>query len=407
MARVSTDISTFVASSINMTTTVSSVLATLLAIVGFGWHLDPQLTVIWLASAPLYYLLPLLLRHNIKDLGERSRQTWSAATTTLLMAARGSDTLKVLGTANAINAGVLEWIRAGRASFKESFVNGLVSLGQSTLQNLMTIVVLIAGIDAALTHRVGVGTVMAFVLLQQKLGSAVLAMATIPIARSYAMLSVERLDAYYASNCYELPGEREAVTALTVSDVAVTVNERLLASQVCLEVNRNEIILILGANGAGKTQLLRALLGLRETASGTIAWAEDYKRRVAYIPQDVPVFKGDLRSNLTLGRTIDDHTLRTTAKIVGWSTAGFDGRDMGDLELSGGELKRLALARALLSRPLAAIVDEIEAGVHEPESLIEVIVREVPMVIASTHRPDLWPAMATRYEIKAGRLRLV
>ncbi|MHB1628207.1 MAG: ATP-binding cassette domain-containing protein [Bacilli bacterium] len=72
--------------------------------------------------------------------------------------------------------------------------------------------------------------------------------------------------------------------------------------------------------------------------------------------------------------------------------------------LSGGERKRVGLARALVNRPEVIVCDELEAGLDDPEPLIRVAQAAAPLVLAVTHHRELWPRCAGTMMICDGRL---
>jgi ATP-binding cassette subfamily B protein len=132
---------------------------------------------------------------------------------------------------------------------------------------------------------------------------------------------------------------------------------------------------VVGRTGSGKTTLGRLLLRLWDTESGAVrlggidvrdAAADDLRRRVAVVTQEVEIFRATLRDNVTLFGTVeaDDATIRAALTDVGlgaWLAALPDGLDtmlQGADELSAGEAQLLAFARVLLTDPGVVVLDE-------------------------------------------------
>lgn len=134
-----------------------------------------------------------------------------------------------------------------------------------------------------------------------------------------------------------------------------------MVDNVSLTIYPREIITLIGPNGAGKTTLLKMLLGLVKPDSGTITKA--HSLRIGYVPQHChisPAMPMTLEGFLTIGhahigRMEIDNTLRLLAIE--------DIKHMPLHGLSGGQMRRTLIARALLSNPQLLVLDEPVAGV--------------------------------------------
>lgn len=127
---------------------------------------------------------------------------------------------------------------------------------------------------------------------------------------------------------------------------------------VSLAVRRGEIVVLIGPNGSGKTTLLRALLGL-VSSQGEIRRAANL--RVGYVPQQFP---RDPSLPLSVARfvaTTGASQARGDAALRRVGASGLAGKQVATL--SGGELARVLLARAIARAPDLLILDEPLAGV--------------------------------------------
>lgn len=151
-----------------------------------------------------------------------------------------------------------------------------------------------------------------------------------------------------------------------IKSLAFGFSDKMLFHNLNLSLQRNEKIAIMGANGIGKTSLLRLIIGLYKPLSGEIKYnqklIEQYKRRelgkaFAYIPQLAEVYP-----DLIASQFFDDLNSESTKdqlKILEIETL----LDRPFKSLSGGEKQRILLASALSRQPQVILADELTQGV--------------------------------------------
>ena len=169
---------------------------------------------------------------------------------------------------------------------------------------------------------------------------------------------------------------------LEVRDIHVYRGQTYVLQGVSLAVKRGEIVALIGANGAGKTSMLRTISGLLRVKSGQIlyrAGGKDEKTDISRMPAEHIVNLGvshcpegrgifarlSVRENLLLGAYLrrdkpaiaaDYRRVCDTFPILG------ERADQAGGSLSGGEQEMLAVGRALMSRPRLLILDEPSLG---------------------------------------------
>jgi branched-chain amino acid transport system ATP-binding protein len=162
---------------------------------------------------------------------------------------------------------------------------------------------------------------------------------------------------------------------LEVSNLDVRYGRNQAVKGLNLTVATDELIAVLGANGAGKTSLLRAIQGLVPTAGGFIRFdGEDItrlsppqrlKRNLALVPEGRQIVIGlSVHENLQMGaycRTDADVTREIEAIYERFPTLAAR-RKMPASVLSGGEQQMLAIGRAMLARPKLMMLDEPSLG---------------------------------------------
>ncbi|MEY3129091.1 MAG: hypothetical protein RL405_411 [Actinomycetota bacterium] len=160
--------------------------------------------------------------------------------------------------------------------------------------------------------------------------------------------------------------------ALSVQNAQLAFGDRAIWSDLNFEVKPGEFIAVIGANGSGKSSLLKCILGQQQLTSGSILLGNNQRARggetIGYIPQhraidsDLPLRVEDA---VRLG--LDGHKygvpLASSAKrkIVREALIAVDVEDLAKKpvgSLSGGEMQRVRVAQALISRPNLILADE-------------------------------------------------
>jgi phospholipid/cholesterol/gamma-HCH transport system ATP-binding protein len=167
---------------------------------------------------------------------------------------------------------------------------------------------------------------------------------------------------------------------ISIKDLSVGFGDRIINKNLNLEVYRGEILGVVGASGTGKSVLLRTIIGLIPKRAGTIevfgqnfSKLNDTQRRLIEQRWGILFQQGALFSSLTVKQNIQlpmrehlemseqlmDELAMLKIKLVGLKP---DAADKFPSELSGGMIKRAALARALALDPEIVFLDEPTSG---------------------------------------------
>ena len=184
--------------------------------------------------------------------------------------------------------------------------------------------------------------------------------------------------------------------------------------------------MILGPSAAGKSTLVRAMLGLWPTVQGEIridgAEARHFDRdqlgpQVGYLPQDIELFDGTVAENIArFGEVNAEHVVAAaqTAGVHEMILALPDGYDTVISGLFGllspGQRQRIALARALYGEPSLLVLDEPnsnldEAGESALASAISKVKSKGTTVVMVSHRQGALPLVDHLIIMEAGRIR--
>jgi zinc transport system ATP-binding protein len=147
---------------------------------------------------------------------------------------------------------------------------------------------------------------------------------------------------------------------IAAKGITVKRGGRSLLDKVDLEVSPRQIVTVVGLNGSGKTTLLHVLLGLIAPDAGHVSRASGL--RIGYSPQHInrdPSLPLTVEGFLKLAGPVTSDRIRTVLTDVGAAAT----LTAQVFELSGGELHRVLLARALLREPQLLVLDEPMSGV--------------------------------------------
>ncbi len=157
-----------------------------------------------------------------------------------------------------------------------------------------------------------------------------------------------------------VPQEHNATALISARSLMLARDGRTILADIDIDIGPGEIVTVIGPNGAGKTTLVRALLGLEPLDKG------DIRRKpglvIGYAPQRFDVDRAiplTVARFIALGRSCTGDELARVLKDVG--AGALAERQLA--QLSGGELQRVVLARALIRSPHLLVLDEPVRGV--------------------------------------------
>lgn len=302
----------------------------------------------------------------------------------------------------------------GHYSFLNKRITGIVTTSTASLGTLTYISAIVVGVSQIEAGLLTMGGLIACSIL----GSRVIA----PISQGVQLLTQwqnTKESLSMVTRLLELPliGEnigktqvlQKAPESISLKDVSFAYGEEPVAriNITQLQLKAGDRIVLLGTIGSGKSTLLKLLAGLYQPKQGTISLGaanlayiapEEISKYVHYLPQDVNLFKGTLRSNIQLSNASSEEQLDKVSEALGIhkiAQAHPQNMDLaiaeGGIGLSVGQRQLVGIARTVLSKPRIWLLDEPTASLDsETESLViktlDKYIQPQDIVVIATHR---------------------
>ncbi|EGF91073.1 alkaline protease secretion ATP-binding protein aprD [Asticcacaulis biprosthecium C19] len=344
------------------------------------FFIHPWLGAIGLAGAliliGLAVVMELTTRMTVEETGRRE----GLAQAFLAGASRQYSAVAGMGMASAV---FRIWQRLKSEASDIQSTSGdrsnLLAAISRSLRQVLQVIMLSAGAYLTLKHEVSPGAIIASsIILSRALAPVDQALgqwAQIVKVREAWNKLVMRLppEALDASEVTPIP-RPEGKLSLEGLSIGVPGGRDPLIARMGLALEPGSLMVVIGANGSGKTSFLQTLTGAWPVHSGIVrlggrdihAWAgEDRGRYVGYLPQDVELLPGTVRENIARFSEGEPEPVFEAVRLAGCSEAilrmgkGFDTPvGPGGVHVSAGQRQSIGLARALYGDPVLLVLDE-------------------------------------------------
>ena len=378
-----------------------------------------KLTAIVLGAILLYALVRLALYRSLHQTTEEMIQSSAKEQSNFLENIRGMQAIKLFGNesqrqgiwqnryAEVINSE----IRLGRLNISFDSFNKL-------LFGLENVLVIYFAAMMVMANSLSVGMVLAFIAYKGQLTSRFANLIEQIIQFKMMRLHLDRI-ADIALTEQEANREGEAVFSnseadepkgqITLENICFNYSDDQapILNNVNLSLTAGDSIAITGASGAGKTTLMKIMLGLLQPSSGKVyldgkditqVGLKNYRKKIAAVMQDDTLLAGSIADNISFFDPQPNYLkieqcthLSAIHDDINKMTMGYNSLvgDMGS-NLSGGQIQRLLLARALYQSPCVLFMDEATSHLDKDnETKISEQIQHLPMTrIMIAHRQE-------------------
>lgn len=382
-----------------------------------GWIAWP-LALLILGGMALIFLVGLAVMKKMHQLAETSYRGSAQRNATLIESLVGLETVKTLGA-----EGLMQRKWESSVSFLARTSASLRLLSLSTIniaawiQQTSSVGAVIIGVYLIAEGKLTMGGLIACSMLSSRAMAPIGQVAGLLMQYHSARIALASLDGILKQPV-ERPEDANFVSRkcfsgeIQLKGVSFTYPGQQLEAlhDISLHIRAGEHVAILGRVGSGKTTLQKLIVGLYQPTAGSVLIdgidlrqidPAELRHQVGYVSQDVTLFYGTLRDNLTMGMPGADDTAVLAAAELGGILEFANGHPQGfDMmigergeSLSGGQRQGVAIGRALIGEPPIVLLDEPTGAMdHSSEEAIKQNLRKATAgktMIVITHRTSL------------------
>ena len=347
------------------------------------WMLGGSIALVLVGLIMVVLIAGVLLQIPLKTLVRKSTKSAEAKHGLLIESIHALETVKAVGADGRMREKYSQYLAENSGySQKSRFVSALGGNISSWVQQTASVFIVLMGMYLVKEGDMSVGALIACVLLGGRAIAPIGQMANLMSRYHSARTALKTLN-----NIMSKPVDRPATThflhrpelngKITFRKVSFVYprTDRKVIDTASFSINMGEKVGIIGRIGSGKSTLSRLAMGLYDPTEGTMLFDDtdyrqidpaDLRRNIAYIAQDVVLFHGTVRDNITVSVPhASEEDVLAAAKAAGvhdfisQHPMGYDAQvgERGE-GLSGGQRQCVALARAMLLKPNLYICDE-------------------------------------------------
>ncbi|AAT60498.1 ABC transporter, ATP-binding protein and permease [[Bacillus thuringiensis] serovar konkukian str. 97-27] len=358
-------------------------------------HIDIQF-ILWVT--PFLFLsamVPMLLGKKVRNIASIAQKNQSTVVETMSQFVKGAQDLRSLQKEKwAIRLFKGVTAQSYKSEVKKTMMQHCIGVVGTVIETGAYIVVLIIGAQKIMQGEMEVGSLVAVLATIEMLFFPVRYVGDLLMMSQVAVASASRVFSFLDKRVANSNVER--AMGMTITNVSFQENneEKCRIYNIDLQIQPGELIIIVGESGVGKTTLLKLMTGLYKPSNGSITYYGN-EAQLTTVWQEPRFFRVTVKENMYFGEERLENELEKNAELVN-VTPIIRGLPEGlqtvlhksGEEFSGGERKRLALLRAIVSNPHLIILDEPTAGLDPNNqefvwNMIEELGSEVTRIVAT------------------------
>ncbi len=368
--------------------TISTLLNVLMIFIYFAvlFVYNVKMTLLLIALVIPMAILTIAVTPRIKDYARRDFEASTDAESVLMETISGAETVKAMGIERSMR---LKWekkyAKALDVQYRSQRFEVLVGFTSQLLNSATSIVILWVGANLVLSQELTIGQLIAFNMLMGSVMSPLLGLIGMWDELHEAGVSMERLGDVLDLEPEQDP--KELQSRVMLPDLQGDIRFKnvyfryggketpYVLENISFEIKPGELVAVVGQSGSGKTTLAKLLVGFYPPTEGkmyvdgydlNLVDKEYFRAQIGYVLQSNLLFSGSIAENIALGddnpdrrRIIEVAKLADAHGFINNMPLGYE-QVVGErgVGLSGGQMQRLCIARALYHDPRLLVFDE-------------------------------------------------
>ncbi len=415
--------------------TVTALVDLPFALLFFGvlaW-ISPWLALPVMAAFVLILLMAWVLQQRLHELAETTYRAGAQRSATLVESLTGIETIKAQGAEGVVQA---RWERTNvflaRASVKMRGLSASAMYSAGFLSQTVTVATVVVGVYLIGERQLTMGALIASSMLAARALAPAGQIVGLLMQYQAGRTALNNLEQVMAKPVERPPGQTFIHRPQLRGDIefrnlrfAYPGREDTAINGMSFKIKAGERVALIGRVGSGKSTVLRLIMGLYQPTDGAVLLdgidlrqldPADVRRNTGSVSQDVTLFHGTLRENITLGLPYaDDGAVLAAAETAGLAEfvnghpRGFD-MPVGERgeSLSGGQRQCVGLARALLHNAPILLLDEPTSAMDfsseaEITNRVAAFARDKTVVLV-THRTSMLALVTRVIVVDGGRI---